>query len=206
MEGRTACALTKKIVYTKQGETIMSWKIDNAHTSVQFSVRHMMISKVRGQFEKFSGAVNLDEANPANTTVDIKVETTSVNTREPQRDNDLRSPNFFDSEQFPYMTFKSKKVEVKDSHHARLYADLTIKDITREVVLDVEHTGKAKSPWGSMSAGFNASTRINRKDWNLVYNVALETGGVLVGDEVDIYVELELVKQPDVQEATTAAA
>ena len=182
----------------------MSWNIDTAHTSVQFSVRHMMISKVRGQFDKFSGTVNLDETHPANTAVQVQVEAASINTREPQRDGHLRSPDFFNAEKYPYLTFKSKKVEIKDSHHALLTADLTIRDITREVVLDVEHTGIVKNPWGKTAAGFTATTRINRKDWNLTWNMALETGGVLVSDDIDIFVELELVMQPEAAPASAA--
>ncbi|HNR45817.1 MAG TPA: YceI family protein [Anaerolineaceae bacterium] len=173
----------------------MSWQIDTAHSQIQFTVRHLMISKVRGSFEKFSGTVALDESAPANTTVDVQIETGSVNTREPQRDGHLRSPDFFNSEAFPLMTFKSKRVDVVDGHHAKLIGDLTIRDVTREVTLDVEYLGQAKSPWGTTSAGFTATTKINRKDWNLTWNQALETGGVLVGEEVEISIELELVKQ-----------
>lgn len=184
----------------------MSWKIDTAHTHIQFSVRHMMISKVRGSFEKFSGSVILDEANPANTLVDVQIETASVNTREPQRDGHLRSPDFFNAEAFPYMTFSSKRVQVIDGSRARLIGDLTIRDITREVVLDVEYLGQAKSPWGAVSYGFSGTTRINRKDWNLVWNVALETGGMLVGDEIDISIELELVKEAEAEAVAEAVA
>jgi len=173
----------------------MSWQIDTAHSQIQFTVRHLMISKVRGSFEKFSGMVALDESAPANTTVDVQIETGSVNTREPQRDGHLRSPDFFNSEAFPLMTFKSKRVDVVDGHHAKLIGDLTIRDVTREVTLDAEYLGQAKSPWGTTSAGFTATTKINRKDWNLTWNQALETGGVLVGEEVEISIELELVKQ-----------
>ena len=173
----------------------MSWQIDTAHSQIQFTVRHLMISKVRGSFEKFSGTVALDESAPANTTVDVQIETGSVNTREPQRDGHLRSPDFFNSEAFPLMTFKSKRVDVVDGHHAKLIGDLTIRDVTREVALDVEYLGQARSPWGTTSAGFTATTKINRKDWNLTWNQALETGGVLVGEEVEISIELELVKQ-----------
>ncbi len=173
----------------------MSWQIDNAHSQIQFTVRHMMISKVRGSFEKFSGTVALDETTPANTLVDVQIETSSINTREPQRDGHLRSPDFFNSEAFPLMTFKSKRVDVVDGHHAKLIGELTIRDVTREVTLDVEYLGQAKSPWGTTSAGFTATTKINRKDWNLTWNQMLETGGVLVGEEVEISIELELVKQ-----------
>lgn len=175
----------------------MAWQIDMAHTQVAFVVRHMMISKVRGHFEKFSGTVEINEAEPARSLVDVKVETASINTRDPQRDAHLRSPDFFESEKYPYMTLKSKRVEVLDDRHAKLYADLTIKDKTNQVVMDVEFTGSAKSPWGSTSFGFLGETRINRKDWGLTWNKALETGGMLVADEVDIEIELELVKVPD---------
>jgi polyisoprenoid-binding protein YceI len=172
----------------------MSWNIDNAHTFVQFAVRHMMLSKVRGQFEKIGGTVNLDEANPAATSLDIMIETASVNTREPQRDGHLRSADFFDSEKYPAMEFKSKRVEVTGDSTAKLYGDLTIKDISHEAILDVEYSGKAKSPWGTTSVGFTGATRINRKDWDLTWNKAIETGGVLVGDDIDITIELELVQ------------
>lgn len=176
----------------------MSYSIDTAHTLVQFSVRHMMISKVRGQFEKFSGTVDLDETNPANTTLEIQVETASVNTREAQRDGHLRSPDFFNSEAFPTMVFKSIRVEVVDSIHANLFGDLTIRDITKPLKLEVEFSGKAKSPWGKTSYGFTASGRINRKEWDLTWNQALETGGILVGEEIEIGIELELIQEPDV--------
>lgn len=179
----------------------MSYKIDNAHSQVQFTVRHMMIARVRGWFEKFEGEIDLDEENPANTTVDVRIDASSINTRDPQRDAHLRSADFFDAEKYPYLTFKSKRVEVIDKEHARLVGDLTIKDVTHEVTLAVEFTGSAKSPWGTTSYGFNGHTVINRKDWGLNWNAALETGGVLVGDDVTIDIELELVKAPEAQQA-----
>jgi polyisoprenoid-binding protein YceI len=174
----------------------MFYKIDPAHTVIQFSVRHMRIARVRGQFDKFSGTVQLDETNPANTGVDIQVETASVNTRESKRDDHLRSPDFFNSELYPTMSFKSKQVEVTDKLHAHLFGDLTIRDVTRPLTLEVEYLGKARSPWGTTSHGFAASAKINRKDWGLTWNVALETGGWLVADEVEMTIELELVEQP----------
>lgn len=172
----------------------MSWNIDNAHTLVQFAVRHMMLSKVRGQFEKFSGSVDLDEANPGATKVNVQIETASVNTREPQRDAHLRSADFFDAEKYPVMKFVSTRVELTGDSTAKMYGELTIKDLTREVVLNVEFSGKAKSPWGTTSVGFTGTTKINRKEWNLTWNQALETGGVLVGDDIEITIELELVQ------------
>jgi len=185
----------------------MAWVIDPAHSEINFSVRHMMISTVRGRFEKFSGTVNFDEAEPARTTVDVQIEAASVNTKEAQRDGHLKSPDFFDAAKYPYLAFKSKRVEVKDGHHAKLYGDLTIRDVTKPVVLDVEYAGQAKSPWGTFSAGFSAQTKINREDWGLAWNQALETGGVLVGKEVTISVEVEIVKQAEpAQQAKAAVA
>ena len=175
----------------------MSWTIDSAHSEVNFTVRHMMISNVRGRFEKFTGTVDFDENNPANTTVDVQIEAASISTREPQRDGHLRSPDFLDAEKYPYLTFKSKRVKVIDTQHAELVGDLTIRDITREVILDVEYSGMSKSPWGTTNAGFTASTRISRKNWNLNWNVALETGGWLVGDEIKIDLELEIIQQAE---------
>ena len=175
----------------------MSWSLDSAHTQVQFSVRHMMISKVRGEFQKVAGTVNLDEANPANTIVDIQIETASVNTRDAQRDGHLKSPDFFNSEVYPNITFKSKKVDVTGKNTAVLTGDLTIRDITKEVKLDVEYAGMAKNPWGMTSAGFTAHGSLNREDFGLVWNMALETGGVLVGKDIEINIETELVKAPE---------
>lgn len=172
----------------------MSWTIDLSHSEINFKVRHMMISNVRGQFEQFSGSVNFDEANPVLTTVDIQVEISSINTNEEKRDAHLRSADFFDAENHPVMTFQSKKVEQVDENNARLIGDLNIRGVSREITLNVEYLGKAKSPWGTTSAGFTAAARINRKDWDLTWNVALETGGWLVGETIDIEIALELVE------------
>lgn len=182
----------------------MTWQIDPAHSQITFSVRHMMISNVRGRFENFSGTVAFDEQNPARTTVDVAIEAASINTREPNRDGHLKSPDFLHAEQYPHLSFKSKRVELRDANHAQLIGGLTIRDITKEVALDVEYAGQAKSPWGTISAGFSAQTKINRKDWNLTWNQVLETGGVLVGDEISINIELEVVKQA--QSASQAEA
>ena len=179
------------------------YQIDYSHSQIQFTVRHMMISKVRGWFEKFEGEVNLDEQNPANTTVNIKIDASSINTRDEKRDGHLRSADFIESENHPYLTFISKRVDVTGPESAKLYGDLTIRGISHEVVLDVTYNGSAKSPWGTTSYGFNGHTVINRKDWNLTWNAALETGGVLVGDEITIDIELELVKVAET-EATAA--
>lgn len=173
----------------------MSWKIDPAHSEVNFTVRHMMISNVRGRFENFTGTVEFDPENPVNSSVEVQIEANSVNTREDPRDNHLRSADFFDAEKYPYLTFKSKKVVVDDDSRGRIIGDLTIRGITREVTLDTDFNGTSQSPYGANVAGFSASTKINRKDWGLAWNVALETGGVLVGEEIKINIELEIVEE-----------
>jgi polyisoprenoid-binding protein YceI len=168
----------------------------------------MMISNVRGSFEKFSGTVNFNEMDPVKSSVDVKIDAASINTRDPQRDAHLRSPDFFDVEKYPYITFKSQRVEQTDENHGKIYGMLTIKGISKTVVLNVEYNGMAKSPWGTTSAGFTANTKINRKDWDLNWNKALETGGVLVGDEISINIELEIVQSQAeaVKEAEEEAA
>lgn len=178
----------------------MSWQIDSAHSHIQFSVRHMMISTVRGEFHDFNGTIDFDEENPENTTVHVEIDANSIDTRTEDRDNHLRSEDFLHVEEYPTITFDSKRVELQDEKNARLVGDLTIRGETREVTLDVEHQGVAKSPWGQVVAGFRASTSFNRKDWGLQWNQALETGGVLVGDKVKVDIEVELIKE-DAEEA-----
>ncbi|MBA3945330.1 MAG: YceI family protein [Herpetosiphonaceae bacterium] len=182
----------------------MQWTIDAAHSAVDFSVRHMMISTVRGSFAKFSGTVNIDEADPTRSSVDVQIDAASIDTRDAQRDGHLRGPDFFDVEKYPTLTFKSKRVERHGESHAKITGDLTIRDVTREVVLDTEYNGQAKSPWGTTSAGFEAQTKINRKDWGLTHNAVLETGGVLVGDEIKIAIQVEVVKHPEEAEKLAA--
>ena len=181
----------------------MSWQIDPAHSHISFSVRHMMISKVRGFFDSFSGTIDFNEENPVNTVVDVTLDAASINTRDEKRDGHLKSPDFLNAEQYPNLTFIGKRVEQDDANNGRLIGDLTILDTTHEVALDVHYTGIAKSPYGSESAGFQASTSISRKAWGLEWNVALETGGWLVGDKINIDIELEIIK---VQETETVLA
>jgi len=173
----------------------MAWQIDQSHSEIQFSAKHLMISTVRGRFNTYTGTVEADEQNPTGATVNVQIDASSLVTGDEKRDGHLRSPDFLDVEKFPYITFKSKRVEKVDDSNGKLIGDLTIRDVTHEVTLNVEYAGQAKTPWGTTSAGFNASTKINRKDWNLNWNVALETGGWLVGDQITINIELELVKQ-----------
>lgn len=183
----------------------MAWFIDGSHTRANFTVRHMMISNVHGAFDQVEGVVDFNEADPARSTVDVKIAAASLHTRDEKRDAHLKSPDFLDAEKYPYLIFKSTKAEKTGEDTGKLYGHLTIRDVTRPVVLDVEYNGQAKSPWGTVSAGFTAMTKINRKDWGLNWNVALETGGVLVGDEVKIDLEVEIVKQPEQQPAAVAA-
>lgn len=182
----------------------MSWTIDYSHSAIEFKARHMMISNVKGSFERFNGTVDYDETNPAATRVDIQIEAASIDTNDPKRDGHLRSPDFFDVEKFPTLSFKSKKVVLVEVDEAKLVGDLTIRDVTREVTLDVERLGTSKSPWGTTNTGFSGSVRINRKEWGLNWNVALETGGWLVSDAIDISIDLELTQV--VEPAAEAAA
>lgn len=175
----------------------MSWQIDQAHSEIQFSARHMMISKVRGSFESFEGSVDFDPENLTSGSVEIEIDAASINTRNEDRDNHLRSPDFLNAADYPKLIFKSTQVEQIDANSGKLHGDLTIRGVTKPVVLKVEYAGVAQSPWGTTSAGFSASASIDRKEWGLTWNQALETGGVLVGDKVNIEIELELVKQEE---------
>jgi len=183
----------------------MSWVIDPAHTRVNFIAKHMMIANVYGQFDKVTGAVEFNEEEPTQSKVDVTIEAASLFTREEKRDAHLKSPDFFEVEKYPYIYFKSKRAEKIDDTRGRLIGNLTIKGMTREVTLDVEYNGMAKTPWGTTNAGFTASTKINRKDWDLTWNVALETGGWLVGDEIRLNIEAEIVKQPEAVAEAVAA-
>lgn len=175
----------------------MAWQVDKSHTHINFTARHMMISKVRGEFTDYDITVNFDENNLTATTVDVAIRADSINTRDAQRDTHLKSPDFLNAEQYPVLTFKSKRVIQDSPNRGRLVGDLTIRDVTREVTLDVEYAGVANTPWGGTNAGFSGKTTINRKDWGLNWNVALEAGGWLVSDQVTIEIELELARVPE---------
>ena len=181
----------------------MAWVIDQAHSAVEFSAKHMMISTVRGGFEKFDITANIDEQNIGRSTIEATVDVASINTRDARRDGHLRSADFFDAETYPTLTFRSTKIEQKGHDKYSITGDLTIKDTTHAVTFSVESEGRGKDPWGNEHWGFSADTTINRKDWGLNWNVALETGGVLVGDQIKIHLELELV--PAQEEASVAA-
>ncbi|HWS15568.1 MAG TPA: YceI family protein [Candidatus Methylomirabilis sp.] len=173
------------------------WEFDPVHTGVHFKVRHLMVSSVRGDFEKVSGKIVYDESDVTKSTADITIDSASINTRDAKRDADLRNPDFLDAAKYPTITFKSKKVEKAGNGTLRMTGDLTIKGVTKEVVLVVEGPTKpAKDPWGNQRVGGSATTRIHRKDFGLTWNMALETGGVVVGDEVDITIDVEIFRKP----------
>lgn len=181
--------------------TEQNWTIDNTHSSVNFFVRHMMFSKVRGQFTKWSSTVKLDEADLTKLSVEVVLDAASIDTGVAERDNHLRSPDFFDVERFPEIRFVSRRVEQNDETHFKLIGDLTIKDVTREVVLEAEDEGRGKDPWGNQRAGFNLRATLNRKDFGLAWNQVLEAGGVLVGEAVELTIELQLVQNANQQVA-----
>ena len=173
------------------------WELDPDHTGVHFKVRHLMISSVQGEFEKVSGKIVYDEADITKSAADITIDAASVNTRVAERDKDLRSPNFLDVAKYPKIAFKSKRVEKAGNGTLKMTGDLTIHGVTKEVVLTVNGpTPAIKDPWGNYRVGGQATTKINRKDFGLVWNAALETGGVMVGDEVEITIDVEIYKKP----------
>ena len=170
-----------------------TWTIDPAHSSVEFSVRHLMITTVKGRFTEFQGTVVLDEEHPASSSAEITVRVASIDTREPQRDAHLRSADFFDAEKFPTLTFRSTSVRDWQDEGFTLVGDLTIHGVTREVALDVTSEGRTKDPWGGERTGFTATTKIKRSDFGLTWNQLLETGGLAVSDEVKISLDVQLV-------------
>ena len=173
-----------------------NWQIDPAHSSAQFSVRHMAISTVRGAFSKVTGSVVFDDKDISKSTVEVTIDANSVDTRVPDRDNDLRSDKFFDVAHHPSITFKSKRVEQVAPSKLKVTGDLTIRGTTKEVVLDVEGpTAPMKDPWGNTRTAATATTKINRQDFGVKWNAALDNGGVVVGDDVSIVIDVELVKK-----------
>ncbi|HME07616.1 MAG TPA: YceI family protein [Bryobacteraceae bacterium] len=174
-----------------------TWQIDPNHSAAQFSVRHMMISTVRGQFQKMTGTAEFDPANPAKSGIDVTIDAASVDTRQEMRDKDLKSPNFFDVEKYPTLTFKSKRVVAAGPGKLKLTGDLTIHGTTKEVTFDVDGpTAPIKDQRGTQHVGASATTTISRKDFGMLYNKALETGGVLVGDEVNLTIDVEMTSKP----------
>ena len=175
--------------------TVGTWNLDAAHSVAEFKVKHMMISNVKGQFSKVTGVLHFDEQDVTGSTVEASIEAASLSTRDDQRDAHLKSADFFDVEKFPALTFKSARIARNSADELAVTGDLTIHGVTRKVVFAVEGpTPPAKDPWGNTRVGLSATTRINRKDFGLTWNAALETGGILVGDEVTITLEVQFVK------------
>lgn len=172
-----------------------TWNIDPAHSVAEFKVKHMMISNVKGQFAKVSGKLTLDESELANSRIEARIEAASIETRDAQRDAHLKSPDFFDVEKFPTLSFKSTRISLVRDGELAVEGDLTIRGVTRKVTFQVEGpTPPAKDPWGNTRVGVSATTKINRKDFGLTWNAALETGGILVGDEVTITLDVQFIK------------
>ena len=170
-----------------------TWNIDAAHSEVGFEVKHLMIAKVRGRFAGVTGAITLDESDLTASSVDVSIDVSTIDTRQEQRDAHLRSGDFFDAESFPTLTFHSSRVEAVGSS-LRITGDLTIRGVTREVVLDATNEGRANDPWGGERIAFSAQTKIDRRDFGLTWNQALEAGGVAVGHDIKIAIEVEAVK------------
>jgi polyisoprenoid-binding protein YceI len=173
-----------------------TWSLDPDHSNVGFKIRHLMISNVKGNFEKFTGTIDINDKDVTKSTVQVSIDTNSISTNVLKRDEHLRSADFFDVAKYPTMTFLSKKVAKAGKNKLKVTGYLTLHGVTKEVILDVEGPStESKDPWGNIRKGATATTKINRKDFGLVWNAALETGGVAVGDEVTIILETEMIKK-----------
>jgi polyisoprenoid-binding protein YceI len=175
----------------------MAWELDPAHTLIEFSAKHMMITTVKGRFNLFNGRIDLEEDNPAASVVDVTIDAASLDTGQAQRDAHLRSADFLDVEHYPTITFKSKKVALHGEERAHVLGDLTIRGVTHEVELDVSREGRSRSMQGHRLDAYTISGTISRKQWGLEWNVALETGGWLVGDTVKIAIEAEVIEKAE---------
>jgi len=180
--------------------TTAHWDFDLSHSSINFHVRHLMVSKVHGRFAKWSGTLQLDEEDLTHSQLAVEIDASSIDTKEDKRDEHLRSPDFLDVAKFPTITFKSTRI-TRDNDRYLVIGDLTIHGVTKSVKLEVEGGERVKDPWGGTRTGFSARTQISRKEFGLTWNVALEAGGFVVGDKLDISLEIEAVKK-----AATAAA
>jgi polyisoprenoid-binding protein YceI len=180
---------------TTVGTALSTWKIDPSHASVEFAVKHMMISTVRGRFGDYDATVVTDESNPKATKVEATIRVASIDTGEANRDAHLRSPDFFNAEGYPELTFVSKRVEGDLDGRFKVIGDLTIRGTTREVLLDVEYQGEGRDPYGNEKRAYTATTRIDRRDFGLLWNVALETGGLLVSNDIRITIEAQFKRE-----------
>ena len=176
--------------------TMSKWTVDTAHSSIDFSVKHMMVSKVKGAFQQFSAVVEADPTNLETANIDFSIDVASIDTRNADRDNHLRSADFFDVEQYPTMTFKANKIVKTGEDEYNVTGDVTLHGVTREETFAVTFEGLAKEPMsGAEKIGFSANGKIKRSDYGLTWNAALETGGVLVGDEIKVAIEIEAAKE-----------
>lgn len=188
-----------KLLLALMGAGVLStapWQIDPAHTSAQFAVRHLMISTVRGEFSGIRGTVEYDPANPSKASLDVTIDATTVNSREPKRDADLKSASFLEVDKHPTITFKSKRVEAAGPGKLKVTGDLTLHGVTREVVLDVEGPSPEVKMGPMTRIGAMATTKVSRKDFGMTWNRALDSGGVVVGDEVAVTIDVEMVNRP----------
>lgn len=180
-----------------------TWLIDSSHTGVEFAVKHLMISTVKGRFSEVTGTLKGNISHPETFSLEVSIATESIDTRQAQRDAHLRSPDFFDAMKWPAITFVGKTIDGDVANEFKLTGDLTIRDVTRQIVLDVTNEGSVRDPWGNSRIGFSARTKIDRRDFGLTWNQALEAGGLVVGDEIKISVDVELTA---VAADTSAAA
>ena len=192
----TISATLAAVLAVSAAATTTTWQIDPQHTAAGFAVKHLMISTVRGQFKGVTGTVNWEDQDISKSTVDITIDANTVDTSEPKRDADLKSDKFFDVAKYPTITFKSKKIEQVSAGKLKITGDLTIHGVTKEAVLDVEGpTPPVKDPWGNTRVAANATTKINRQDFGVKWNANMDGGGVVVGDDVAITIDLEMIKK-----------
>jgi polyisoprenoid-binding protein YceI len=185
----------RRRAHRKGHMALEKWKFDTVHSSVSFSVRHLMISRVHGSFRNWSGSLETDDANPANSKVQASIEAASIDTKEPQRDDHLRSADFIDAANHPNITFESTSVNKVNDEHFKVSGSLTIRGVSKPVTLDTEYFGRQKDPWGGERTGFSAKTTIDRKEFGLVFNIPLDGGGFVVGEKVDITLDVQAVKE-----------
>ena len=177
--------------------TTTHWQVDPAHSSAEFAVRHMMVATVKGAFKSLAGSVRLDEARWEDSMIEAEIGTASIDTGVADRDNHLRSPDFFDAARYPTMTFRSVAIEPEVPDAGKVHGELTIRGVTRPVTLAVSYLGEIRDPWGHRRRGYSAETSLNRKDFGMTWNQVLDTGGVLVGDKIKVTLNIETVEQPD---------
>ena len=185
--------MTANVQTAPAAGTKTTWKLDPSHTLVEFSAKHLMITTVKGRITDIDGTIRSDEKNPQNSSVEVVLKAASLDTRTDQRDQHLRSADFLDVEKFPEIKFRSTRIE-GDKESFKLTGDLTIRDVTKPITLDVEFEGRNKDPWGGERVGFSAKGKIDRREFGLTWNQALETGGVVVGNEIKISLEVEAIK------------